>query len=338
MSLFWELVVRFSVGSGQRRFTRFVALASLLGMMLGVAALITVLSVMNGFSGELHQRLLSVTPDMTVLPPDTSDENLSRWASLAIGQEGVTGATLFHSGTVLLRAGTRSRGIQLIGASRAGLSEVLDVGPHLVVGELVDLEVQPFTVVLGADLARLLRVDVGDSVEVLLPRLTVSPLGVFPRSRALRVVGLFAVGAPPDAQVAYVSQLTADKLLGRTGDRGVQLRLTDRSQVAMVSSAIASAIPTIETRDRNADRPLPGSKVCLSARCQRKDQGISSPPAALRSASFADPFWRQSPGRGSRQQRLYHDRAKSPSPITPARRYLGPDYLSVRPSLRRRVR
>ena len=240
MSLFWELVVRFSVGSGQRRFTRFVALASLLGMMLGVAALITVLSVMNGFSGELHQRLLSVTPDMTVLPPDTSDENLSRWASLAIDQEGVTGATQFHSGTVLLRAGTRSRGTQLIGASRAGLSEVLDVGPHLVVGELVDLEVQPFTVVLGADLARLLRVDVGDSVEVLLPRLTVSPLGVFPRSRALTVVGLFAVGAPPDAQVAYVSQHTADKLLGRTGERGVQLRLTDRSQVAMVSSALAS--------------------------------------------------------------------------------------------------
>ena len=113
MSLFWELVVRFSVGSGQRRFTRFVALASLLGMMLGVAALITVLSVMNGFSGELHQRLLSVTPDMTLLPPDTSDENLSRWASLAIDQEGVTGATQFHSGTVLLRAGTRSNTVPL---------------------------------------------------------------------------------------------------------------------------------------------------------------------------------------------------------------------------------
>ena len=175
-----------------------------MGMMLGVAALITVLSVLNGFSGELHQRLLSVTPDMTVLPPDGSDENLSRWASLAIDQEGVTGATQFHSGTVLLRAGTRSRGIQLIGASRAGLSEVLDVGPHLVVGDLVDLEVQPFAVVLGADLARLLRVDVGDSLEVLLPRLTVSPLGVYPRSKALTVEGLFAVGAPPDAQVSYV--------------------------------------------------------------------------------------------------------------------------------------
>ena len=89
MSLFWELVVRFSVGSGQRRFTRFVALASLLGMMLGVAALITVLSVMNGFSRELHQRLLSVTADMTVLPQDSSDENLSRWASRAIDQESV---------------------------------------------------------------------------------------------------------------------------------------------------------------------------------------------------------------------------------------------------------
>ncbi|MDG1216273.1 MAG: hypothetical protein P8N17_09675, partial [Luminiphilus sp.] len=66
MSLSWELMLRFTLGGGQRRFTRVVALASLLGMMLGVAALVVVLSVMNGFASELRQRLLSIAPDLVL--------------------------------------------------------------------------------------------------------------------------------------------------------------------------------------------------------------------------------------------------------------------------------
>ena len=66
MHLLWELTLRFTLGGGQRRFTRLVALASLLGMMLGVAVLIVVLSVMNGFATELRQRLLSIAPDLVM--------------------------------------------------------------------------------------------------------------------------------------------------------------------------------------------------------------------------------------------------------------------------------
>lgn len=238
MPLSWDLIIRFTLGGGQRRFTRFVALASLLGMLLGVAALITVLSVMNGFGGELHQRLLTVTPDMVLEPTNPSEAALGDLLTAATEQPAVVAATPFHQGTALLRHAGESRGVKIVGAPQSGLRDVLDLDSHITFGDLQTLELEPFSVFLGADLARLLRVRPGDNVDILLPRLTVSPMGVFPKSRSLRVVGTFAVGAPPDAQVAYVAEATARKLLGPAGTQGVQLRLSDRELVSQVSAAI----------------------------------------------------------------------------------------------------
>ena len=243
MSLSWELVLRFSFGRGQRRFTRFVALASLLGMMLGVAALITVLSVMNGFSGELHKRLLSVTPDMIVVPADTGPAALEQWVGRAKMLPDVVAATSFANGTALLRSGNRSRGVEVAGVSASGLRDVIDLPLHMIEGDVEMLEAVPFSVVLGADLARLLRVQVGDDVDMLLPRLTVSPMGVFPRIRPVRVAGIFAVGAPPDARVVYTSEGTARKLLGSAGERGVQLRLADRNLASLVREDLSAMTP-----------------------------------------------------------------------------------------------
>ena len=243
MSLSWELVLRFSFGRGQRRFTRCVALASLLGMMLGVAALITVLSVMNGFSGELHKRLLSVTPDMVVVPADTGPAALEEWVGRAEMLPDVVAATSFANGTALLRSGNRSRGVEVAGVSASGLRDVIDLPLHMIEGDVEMLEAVPFSVVLGADLARLLRVQVGDNVDMLLPRLTVSPMGVFPRIRSVRVAGIFAVGAPPDARVVYTSESTARKLFGSAGERGVQLRLADRNLASLVREDLSAMTP-----------------------------------------------------------------------------------------------
>ena len=242
MPLSWDLILRFTLGGGQRRFTRFVALASLLGMMLGVASLITVLSIMNGFEGELHQRLLTVTPDMVLEPANPSEAALSEILTAANLQSAVVAATPFHQGTALLRHAGQSRGVQIVGAPESGLREVIDLDSHITYGELQALEQESFSVILGADLARLLRLRPGDNVDILLPRLTVSPIGVFPKSRSLRVVGTFAVGAPPDAQVAYVAEATARKLLGPAGTRGIQLRLNDRELVSQVIAAISPRV------------------------------------------------------------------------------------------------
>ena len=238
MPLSWDLILRFTLGGGQRRFTRFVALASLLGMMLGVAALITVLSVMNGFGVELYKRLLTVTPDMVLEPATLSEAALDELLTAATEQSAVVAATPVHQGTALLRHAGQSRGVQVVGAPESGLRDVIDLESHITFGDLQALEREPFSIILGVDLARLLRVRPGDHVDILLPRLTVSPMGVFPKSRSLRVVGTFAVGAPPDAHVAYVAEVTARKLLGPAGTQGIQLRLSDRQLVPLVSAAI----------------------------------------------------------------------------------------------------
>jgi lipoprotein-releasing system permease protein len=241
MPLPLEIILRFSLGSGQRRFTRFVAMASLIGMMLGVAALIMVLSVMNGFSSELHQRLLSVTPDLILEPSTPSADGLSELARRARQQPSAVAATRFQRAATLLQAGERTRGATLIGAPTDGLTNVVNLGAHLVSGELNALTSEPFSVILGADLARMLRVSPGDEVEVFLPRLTVSPLGVYPKSRLLTVVGLFSVGAGPDAREAYVSYETARRLLRTSGRQGVQVKLTDR-QLALTDQAVYRAL------------------------------------------------------------------------------------------------
>jgi lipoprotein-releasing system permease protein len=182
--------------------------------------------------------LLTVTPDMVLEPANPSEAALGDLLTAATEQPAVVAATPFHQGTALLRHAGQSRGVQIVGAPESGLRDVIDLDSHITFGDLQALELEPFSVILGADLARLLRVRPGDNVDILLPRLTVSPMGVFPKSRSLRVVGTFAVGAPPDAQVAYVAEATARKLLGPAGTQGIQLRLSDRELVPQVSAAI----------------------------------------------------------------------------------------------------
>ncbi len=247
LQLLWELMLRFTLGGGQQRFTRFVALASLLGMMLGVAALIVVLSVMNGFALELRQRLLSISPDLVLetgsLPPASllalSDE-------IAVHPD-VVAVSIMHRGTVLMRRGERNRGIKLTGIPEAGLTQVTPIEEHVIAGGVEAIYEQPFTVILGADAARMLGVGIDDEVEVVLPRLTMTPLGVFPALRSLRVAGIFEVGAQPDAFEGFVSFDTAQRLFASAGSRGVQIRARDRERLEEIRTFIASMSGSYET-------------------------------------------------------------------------------------------
>ena len=240
MPLSWDLIVRFTLGGGQRGFTRVVALASLIGMILGVAALILVLSVMNGFAAELQKRLFSVTPDLIVEPAVPTDDVLNQWAERLKEYPVIQASSIYRQGTVLLQHGTRSRGVRLLAMDGAGLQEVITLSDHIIAGDLDQLSYAPFTAVLGADVARLLGVSVGDEISVVLPRLTVTPLGIFPKSRSLEVVGVFEVGAQPDANVAYVSMETGNRLMGSMAGWGVQAKLADRARVDELTNQLLS--------------------------------------------------------------------------------------------------
>ena len=111
-------------------------------------------------------------------------------------------------------------------------------------GSLESLDEPGFNVVLGASLARMLRVQSGDFLEVTVPRLTVTPLGVFPRSKRLQVTGLFEVGAQPDSFQAFVSLNSGQKLLGmRDRVDGLQLRTTDLFQAPQIIASLGDALP-----------------------------------------------------------------------------------------------
>ena len=244
--------LRYSFSRKRNRFTALIAMISMLGMVLGVASLITVLSVMNGFSGELRGRILSLVPHGYV--ESTEPEGLRDWAALAADltdQPGILAASPYLSEKVILGGARILRGGVLTAIDPASEARVSRFPESMVAGQLADLETQPFGVVLGASLSRILRVGIGDRVEVTVPRLTVTPLGLFPRSKRLVVVGLFEIGAQPDTYQAYVSLETGQKLFGMPGRvQGIQLHTEDLFAAPETLAGLAGSLPDqLRTRD-----------------------------------------------------------------------------------------
>ena len=138
----------------------------------------------------------------------------------------------------LLNVEARSHGAHITGSSPEGLRDVLGVNAYVIRGDLSALELMPFSIGLGMALAKRLGVDIGDPVEVVVPRLLVTPLGIFPRYKRLTVSAIFEVGAQPDMTDAFVSLETANKLFGSYGLRGVQLRLFDENLATSMAERI----------------------------------------------------------------------------------------------------
>ncbi len=177
--------LRYSFSRKRNRFTSVIAMVSMLGMVIGVASLITVLSVMNGFGGELRGRILSLVPHGYVANPDGGIADWEALGATLRQSSGVVAVSPYISDKVLLASPTNLRGAVLTAIDPATEATVSEIPAAMVSGSLDSLDGQGFTVVLGASLARILRVQPGDHVDVTVPRLTVTPMGVFPRSKRL---------------------------------------------------------------------------------------------------------------------------------------------------------
>lgn len=220
--------MRYSFSRRRNRFTSVIATVSMLGMVLGVASLIVVLAVMNGFAGELRGRILSLVPHGYVEIAAGVSEPWGELLQRVQRNENVVAASPYITEKVILANGRALRGAVLTAIEPELEVRVSQIAAAMTAGTLESLEQDGFNVVLGASLARILGVIPGDSVDVTVPRLTVTPLGVFPRSKRLTVVGLFEIGAQPDAVQAYVSLETGRKLLGTKGRvDGLQVRTRD---------------------------------------------------------------------------------------------------------------
>ena len=246
------LGLRYGFSRQRSRFTALVSLASMLGMMLGVASLITVLSVMNGFGGELRGRILALVPHAYVEQyPDpeqsSADQGSDALATLSAGllsHPEVLAVAPFVSETVLFSGPYRQQGASLTGIDIEKQSGLTELDQFLLAGTLDDLNTD-FTVILGASLARMLGVIPGDELRIVLPQVSTTPLGLFPRSRLLTVVGLFEVGAQQDALLAYVSLNTANRLLKNGGTRGVQLRTGDLMTAPRLGDSLKDEIGSL---------------------------------------------------------------------------------------------
>ncbi|MBI5334911.1 MAG: lipoprotein-releasing ABC transporter permease subunit [Burkholderiales bacterium] len=241
-------------GRAQRRngFISFISAVSMLGIALGVAALIIVLSVMNGFQKEVRDRMLSVVSHVEVFSTDGS--GLADWqavAQMARRQPQVRGAAPFVGAQALVARGSDMRGVMVRGILPAAEAQVTPLAAQDKGGVFARLQPGAWGIVLGAELARSLGVKEGDAITLVTPNGQVTPAGVVPRMKRLNVVGTFSAGHYEyDSALALVHIEDAMRLFQVDGPTGVQLRLDDPQKAREVGDAlIASFPPQYSVRD-----------------------------------------------------------------------------------------
>src|SRR3954470_1189880 len=236
----------------RNRFISFISGVSMLGIALGVAALIIVLSVMNGFQKEVRDRMLSVISHVEV--SDASGAALADWrrtASEARRNPQVVGAAPFVASQALIARGDDMRGIVVRGIVPQEEATVTDLAAKLKDTTLARLVPGEWGVVLGGELARSLGVRSGDKVTVVVPGGQVTPAGVVPRLRTLTVVGTFDAGHYEyDSGLALVALDDAARLFRVEGPTGIQLRLKDLDEAPLVAAQLARSLgPQVIVRD-----------------------------------------------------------------------------------------
>lgn len=202
LSLFVGL--RYTRARRRNHFISFISLTSIVGLGLGVAVLVVVLSVMNGFDRELKQRILGMVPHGSLV----GYQPLTDWQPLAerIAQHpGVAGVAPFSQMQAMLSASGAVEGAVVNGILPAREAAVSILPQHMIAGALDTLQPGSFGIVLGAGLAQRLNVGIDDRVTLVLPEATVSPAGVMPRFKRFTVTGIFRVGADIDASLAYIN-------------------------------------------------------------------------------------------------------------------------------------
>src|SRR3954469_8147387 len=239
--------------AGRRnRFISFISGVSMLGIALGVAALIIVLSVMNGFQKEVQGRMLSVIPHVEVFDPQGAA--LADWhatAASARRNPEVIGAAPFTAAQALSGRGDEMRGAIVRGISPNDEATVTDLAAQLKDTTLARLVPGEWNIVLGVELARSLAVQSGDKVTIVAPGGQVTPAGVVPRLKQFTVVGTFDAGHYEyDSGLVWIHVDDAAKLFRVEGPTGVQLRLADLNRAREVAAELAQSLgPAVEVRD-----------------------------------------------------------------------------------------
>ena len=242
-SLPFELFVgmRYTRAKRRNHFISFISLTSMVGIGLGVAALIVVLSVMNGFQEELRSRILGVASHLQITGANNVLADWQRVSSKVQTAKHVTGTAPYIMAQGMLSNGQAVQGAIVRGVLPSEEGKVSDLAAHMRAGQLADLKADEFGIVLGAELAQSLGVVLGDKVVLMAPQGQFTPTGVVPRIKQFTVVGLFQIGMYEyDAGLALINIDDAAKLY-RMGDNvsGVRLKLDDLFLAPKISTDLA---------------------------------------------------------------------------------------------------
>jgi len=251
----WQLGWRYTrAGRAGRRngFISFISGVSMLGIALGVAALIIVLSVMNGFQKEVTDRMLSVVPHVEVL--DAHGGALADWkatAAKARENRAVVAVAPFIASQSLLVRGDTLRGALVRGILPEEEVRITELASRLRDTTLQTLQPGAWQIVLGSELARQLGVRAGDPVTLVAPSGQVTPAGVLPRLKTFVVAGTFEAGHHEyDSALAWIHLEDAQRLYRLEGPGGVQLKLTDLYAARRVAQELSASLgPEVSVRD-----------------------------------------------------------------------------------------
>ena len=226
------------------RFISFISLISVLGIALGVAAIITVLSVMNGFERELRGRILGMASHATISGFRGPIPDWREAADKALGNSSVLAAAPYVEGQAMLTARGAVRGVLVRGIDPAEERRVSEVSEYMLEGSLDKLEPGAFRIVIGDSLANRLRLDLGSRVTAIAPEANASPAGVVPRHRRFVVVGIFHAGhGQYDSSFALMHIEDAGKLFRvRDGVSGLRLRLADVFAAPRLAREVAQTL------------------------------------------------------------------------------------------------
>ncbi|HYC42193.1 MAG TPA: lipoprotein-releasing ABC transporter permease subunit [Noviherbaspirillum sp.] len=230
--------------SGRNSFISFISLISMAGIALGVAALIVVLSVMNGFQKEVRDRMLSVLSHIEVFDATGSMPDWQETAREAFQAKEVKGAAPYVAAQAMMTRDDSVRGVVIRGVLPDQEPKVSDVADQVRDGSFNNLKSGEFNIVLGKDLARALRVNVGDKVTMIAPQGQVTPAGVLPRLKQYTVGGIFEAGHNEyDSSLAFIHIDDAMRMFKLEAPTGLRLRIDDMQrapEVALTLSRILS--------------------------------------------------------------------------------------------------
>ncbi|SMC23736.1 lipoprotein-releasing system permease protein [Andreprevotia lacus DSM 23236] len=255
----YELLIGLRYTRAKRRngYISFMSFASIAGIMLGVAALIVVLSVMNGFQQEVRNRILGMAAHIQITGNDNVLADWPSTARIASKNQHVLAAAPYVYGQGLLANGSQVKGVLMRGVDPQREPQVSEVANHMLAGSLNDLHPGEFGTVIGWQMANELGVRQGDKITLITPQGQVTPAGLIPRFRQFTIVGIFRADYYPyDAGLALIEISDAQKLF-RTGSAvsGLRLKIDDLFQARLVAREINRDMPDQFVSDWSQENP-----------------------------------------------------------------------------------